>query len=322
MTTRAAIINDIHLNDRGFSSMREGYNDDMFNLMYQCHEVAKQERVDVMIQAGDLFDVKSPAKTSHATVAKVIDWAKAAPVPLYGIAGNHDLKWQRLDSLWHGQPLGTVFRSGALRYKEGWLVEDGFPIYLVHYQQNWYSSWQEQSIDEVFKDFRLQYWQEDPHALVVTHVATFPPGQEPMYEHVEAAWLADKMGNKGALCYGDIHNSHGVYDVNGVRFCNFGALSRGSLTEDNLNRPVGVTIWDSKDNSFEFVPLDYKPAEEIFLIEEVATKKENKAILEGFLSRIEGARVEVTSTQNVLDLMRNRGYTTELVDLAEELLEE
>lgn len=315
--TRALIINDVHLNDKGFSSMKPGYNDDMFGLLYQCHEVAKKIGVDCTIQAGDMFDVKAPPKTSHATVAKVIEWGKSSPVPLYGVAGNHDLKWQRLDSLWEGQPLGTVFRSGAMTYLEGW--HEYLPVYIVHFQQDWYTDKAEETIDKVFEDYRKGY---KGNSLVVTHVATFPPDDEPMYDHVKAEWLADKMGNKGALCYGDIHNSHGVYDVNGVRFCNFGALSRGSYTEDNLNREVGVTIWDSEDNSFEFIPLDYKPSSEIFLVEEMEQKKAFRRSNSNFLSSIEGAKVETTSTDKILNIMRERSYDKDTIALAEELLEE
>ena len=72
------------------------------------------------------------------------------------------------------------------------------------------------------------------------------------------------MGGAGSVFYGHVHEPHGVYEAGGVTFCNNGALSRGSLHEYNLTRQVGCTLWDSETGEFEFVPLDAKPASEVF----------------------------------------------------------
>jgi len=51
-------------------------------------ELAKEENVDVILAAGDLFEYPRPTPEVTAAVAKVLQRSK---VPIYAIPGNHDL---------------------------------------------------------------------------------------------------------------------------------------------------------------------------------------------------------------------------------------
>lgn len=315
------LIGDIHLNDKGPSSCCEGYSDDLFDLLYQILELAKKMKdLEAIIPLGDVFDLKSPRLTSHKLVQKFIKWCKDSPVRVIGVTGNHDLLHDRLASLWEGQPLGTVFQSGHLEYHEGWVP--GLPIYVIHWLQNWHAEegLQRDSIVAALDAWNKSYDGSFP-ALLVTHASMFPPGKEPMYEHIKTDWFANLMGNRGAVAFGHIHDDYGQWVSNGVRFSNYGALSRGSFTESNINRQVGVTVWDSVDGSFTFVPLDAKPAEEVFLIKDLEARKEKSLRLDDFLARVGSARVETTDKDSVLRIVRAKRLGKKIEDKVEELLE-
>ena len=311
-------VNDIHATRRPPSSCTDSYWPDLLNLLYQTADVARERDVRAVVWAGDVFHHKAPSRTDHGLVQDLIDVVRAYPCPLYVVPGNHDIQHDRLDSIDVTQPLGVLFKAGALRL-EGW-ADGNLPLYGVPWQQEW----SQERVRACLADFRERVFGQ---SLVVTHAPIYPPGREPQYdgaEYTPARWWADAVDDgpfEHGLAYGHIHEPHGVFaaDGSGLRFCNFGALSRGSLDEYNLNREVGCALW-STDGGFEFVPLKARPAGEVFRLrqhEEAATARHR---LDGFLSGVSETVLDVLSTEKVLAYVRTLDVGRAVENLAEELL--
>lgn len=324
---KIVLIGDVHLADRPPSSCTDSYLEDLFDLLDQASAVAREIKAQAIVQAGDWFHIKMPSRNSHKLVIRSIEWAASAPCPVYVVPGNHDLSNDRLESLDEGQPLGAVIRSKSVRMLRGWAEDPSLKhqLYGVPWIQDWDNK--DEDVRETEVSTALHLWQDiydgSVPALVVTHAPFYPPGKEPKYENAEVyppKNFALHMGGHGSVYYGHIHDPHGVYVVGGVRFANFGALSRGSLTESHLTREVGVTVWDSDTGEFEFVPLDYKPADEVFRLQEIGEVKTAQAELDKFLASIGETTVEITSMDAVLTHVRSLGLGKELEDVVEQLL--
>lgn len=323
---KAAILGDVHLADRPPASCTESYTDDMFDLLYQALDIACEHKCQALIQAGDWFHIKMPSRNSHNLVRRSIKFAGAASnknCDLWIVPGNHDLSQDRLSSLDEGQPLGILFWSGAATELKGWGGSTLGPVYGVPWLQDWNAedTVADQAVEEALKRWNERYDGSVP-ALIVTHAPFYPPGKELKFEHYLASKFADRMGNHGQVYYGHVHEPHGEYVVNGVRFCNNGALSRGSLTEYNVTRDVGVTIWDSDTGRFEFIKLDYKPAEEVFRIAEVTERKTAQMKLDEFLSSVGQASIAITTPDAVLTHVKSLGLGKDVEHIIEELLTE
>jgi DNA repair exonuclease SbcCD nuclease subunit len=323
---KVLLIGDVHLSDRPPSSCTETYLEDLFNLLDQASAVAKAKKVSAIVQAGDWFHVKMPSRNSHKLVIRSIEWADNAPCPVYVVPGNHDLSNDRLESLNEGQPLGAVIRSKSVKMLWGWA--EG-PLKHQLYGVPWLQDWDNpnEEIRETQVSSALTIWQDlydgSVPALVVTHAPFYPPGKEPKYENAEIyspEKFALHMGRHGCVYYGHIHEPHGVYDVGGVRFANFGALSRGSLTESNISREVGVTLWDSSTGEFQFIPLEAKPANEVFRLQEIGQVKDAQLELNKFLASIGETSVEITSMDSVMNHVRSLNLGDEVEQLVERLL--
>jgi DNA repair exonuclease SbcCD nuclease subunit len=325
------LINDVHLTNenRHPASCTSSYTDDLFDLLYQANEVAKEIGATAIVQLGDLFHIKAPSANSHALVRRTTEWAKAAPCPVFVVPGNHDLSHDRLDSLDEGQPLGVLYSAGVVTRAEGYLWakndEDPYPIlpiYGVPWQMHWDAS--EELADESVRNALRGFTPKDTPQLIVTHAPFFEPGKESPYESYSTQRFSRIVQERGTgniqVSYGHIHNSHGQYVVNGVRFCNYGALSRGSLTEDNMQRTVGVTVWDSVTGRFEFKPLHAKPAEEVFRVVEVTEKKTKQLELDEFLSSVGQSKIEITSIESVMAKVREMQLGKDIERIVEELL--
>lgn len=313
------IVNDIHATRRPPSSCTETYWPDLLDLLHQTVDVACDRDVRAVVWAGDVFHHKAPARTDHGVVQDLIEVISAHPCPLFIVPGNHDIQYDRLDTIEATQPLGVLYLAGARRL-EGRSAE--FPhLYGVPWQQ----SWSAEGVREALRGYR-----EDEYAqhggLIVTHAPIYPPGSEPGYagaEYAPAEWWSGSMDVCGSIVYGHIHEPHGVWRYGtgtGVTFCNFGALSRGSLDEYNRKRQVGCALWDSAVGGFEFVPLKAKPASEVFRLQEHAQEATRKLRLNGFRAGVEAAVLGLLSVESVVSHIRETVADREVADKAEELL--
>lgn len=319
---KAMLIGDVHLADRPPSSCTETYLDDLFDLLYQALDLAKAEGCTAIISAGDWFHIKRPSRNSHELVRRSLEWGGnvlASGMTPYIVPGNHDLMDDRLGSLDEGQPLGILFWSRVFTELDGWMK--GAPIYGVPWLQDWNAedSVADQAVGEALMDWKSKYDGSVP-ALIVTHAPFYPPGKELKFEHYLTSKFADAMENNGQVYYGHIHEPHGEYVVNGVRFCNNGALSRGSLTEYNVSRTVGVTIWDSDTGQFDFRPLNAKPADQVFRLAEVREAKTAQMKLDQFLSSVGQSTIEFTNIEDVMTHIRSMQLGPDIERIVEELL--
>lgn len=223
---------------------------------------------------------------------------------------SHD----RLDSL-PSQPLGMLFKAGAVMAECQVMMDDGHPVFGVP----WLQRHTDEAVTTALHDWR-EYGTREEHALVVTHAPLYPPGRELKYEFYDTHKWAAAMGYQGSVFYGHVHNPHGVYNVDGVQFCNNGALSRGSLDESNLKRDVVATMWSSINGEFRTFPLAYQDSSDIFRMEE-KTKREAQVKLDDFLESIGQASLDITTTSSVMDHIRGLDLGPEVERFIQDLLQ-
>lgn len=317
------LINDIHLSDRAPRNCTPDYLDDLFTLLYHASKLAMARSCDAIILAGDIFDNKVPSRTSHGTIMRVIDWVDFTPVTVYAVPGNHDLSHDRIQSLRENQPLGVLMAAGKIEWLDGWLTDEygTFPDDPLVYGVPWLPTFDQPAVDDALRAFCDRTSDHQP-ALVVAHAPLYPPGRELKYEFFPAADWATAMNHHGTVHYGHVHDPHGVYTVDNVTFSNPGALSRGSLTEHNLHRTPAVAIWDSVTGAISHHELPAKPAEQVFNLDKAAHVKTAQLNLTEFLSGVHATRLEISTTDAVLDHVRTHHDDPALLALIGRLLQD
>jgi predicted phosphodiesterase len=308
------LVGDIHVSDTPPVNCTPSYTDDIIEMLRWIAEEGQRRKVDAVIWAGDVFDKKAPSKNSHSLVLKMIDVIKyyeELGVPLWVVPGNHDLTNDRYETLHTTQPLGVLIAAG-LRELSGW--HETLPVFGVAWQQDW-----DESLFPAFKEFAD--WSLSGEALAVTHASIFPPGKEPIYEHLLAADVAAAMGNQGYLQFGHIHDDYGIWETGGVTFANVGAISRGSLTESHMTRTVKIVSWQPTAG-FEEIPVPCRPAEEVFRVVEGKEKKQHVVETENFLQALGQSRIAMTSTSAVIDHIRDMEAEEPVKKTAIDLIEE
>jgi DNA repair exonuclease SbcCD nuclease subunit len=120
-TVRAIVTSDNHLN-RYYDRMpphKLAERRRRLRLGFQLAvEAALERKVDLFIQAGDLFDTPDPRNAERVFVAGELDRLRRAGVLTFAIAGNHDTPKQRLEQ--GGSLPQSVYASlGGLRLLDG-----------------------------------------------------------------------------------------------------------------------------------------------------------------------------------------------------------
>ena len=289
------LIGDVHLSDTPPSARTDSYAQDILDKLSWIVDFANSQEVDAIVQLGDMFHIKTPSRTSHWLVQRTSDVLERSKAHVYVVPGNHDMRHDRLDSL-PSQPLGSLALSPNIDVVDRISWKHRF--FAVPYTED-------------KEDFETALGVASSKAcrLVVAHASIFPPGVHPPYPH----WNADDLETYGIpLAYGHIHEPHGSYEVNGTWFCNNGAISRGSLHEETLNRDLAVTIFDDsmEGNPFIRIPIPYRPAEEVFKLDVRQEKQDKVARLDDFLQSVQGVSLTALSVEEVV----NHVETSNLLD--------
>lgn len=316
---------DLHLADRVPVSCTQTYTQDILDMLGWVADLEAEIGADAVVQAGDVFNAKTPSRTSHALILQVIETFSRFKNLLI-VPGNHDMSSDRLESVREKQPLGVVFASGAAQFLAGW--HDTLPVYGVPWRQDWTTN--DRAADSAFTGWRLDPWRFEPdvenlertNCLAVMHAPVYPPSQaeKVLFDLVPTGGqngLAAAMGGAGFAYYGHIHEDHGQFTDEGVTFANAGALSRESRTDYNLTRQIKIMVWTDEPSErfsmgFTEMVIPHKPSGEVFT-EVDAPAQAERLDLEAFLTSVGSTSLEMSSTASVVAHLRGMAEVDEVV---------
>lgn len=311
---------DVHISDINPQERRGSYRDDILHKLKQIKAVGKKLNVDFFICAGDLFNLKAPMRNSHELTSMLIELFKSFPAPVYMTEGNHDLRNDSYDEF-DKQPLNVIYKSGAmiqLRNKEVWDKNKEFSIKLrsFPFQENPILSDLPKSSDNDF-------------SVCVLHLYSTKDGGDlfgqQLFSYPEIAELNDDI-----FVLGHYHIDQGVEKLNTYgkdqQFINVGAISRGSLSEDNINRIPKfslVTVTPDKKAKIQVVKLKVRPAEEAFYLER---KKKQKEKIERATEFVEKLKTELedkeATTDNIDDNIKDLKIGDNIIKRVKHYMEE
>lgn len=232
---------DVHLADKGPRTRTDDYAAALLDKLSQVGEIARKTGAVAVVDGGDFFHIKSPWKTSHDLLRRVMDVHREYPCPVYANVGNHDCVYGDLAYL-HQQPLGVLFTAGVferLYDSHEFLCEkDGIKVRVVGVPYHG---------DKYDWDRMRAIKKRDGEFLVVAlHLYATPGPNTTMFGSEDVVgydFLRDEM-DADLFLFGHWHKDQGVSQIAPGRFVvNTGSLSRGSLSEEHADRnPCAVQL--------------------------------------------------------------------------------
>jgi hypothetical protein len=102
------------------------------------------------------------------------------------------------------------------------------------------------------------------------------------------AQFAELCPQAAFACFGHWHMDQGIEEHEGVTFVNVGSLSRGSLSQDNLERIPAVVLMEFDGDTARYTRYDLPvgPASDVFAIEAKEAIVEKEGVMEAFMTTI------------------------------------
>ncbi len=275
---------DTHLAAHSPISWKGDYTEEVLSNLEQIGVLAKEHDANAVLDGGDYFHVKAASKNPHYLVERSIRIHRGYPCQTFGIEGNHDLAYNNLESL-AKQPLGVIYASGAFQLLRDQVFEDGdlrVRVVGVPYSPT-------RSLAELLS---IQKQKGDTFLVAIVHslACKSPPASvedfwnEPVFSYES---LVSRNG-PDVWCFGHWHKDQGVEEVGGKKFVNQGALSRGALVRENLERIPQVSLLEFEDSTInvELHKLSVAPAADVFDLEKKALQEREHHDIDQFVTRL------------------------------------
>ena len=291
-------LNDLHCADRPPLGRTESYEDNIIDKLLESWEIADRTGCDFIILTGDIFHKFRGVTNMNHLLVRLIDTFRRAGVPIYAVAGNHDMSYSGTESI-PNMPFGVLHESEAIEWlRTACIIEEGDQDTLL-IPRNW-----EPYIDTlptVFKlnKHELELAEHADNVVMVAHASIVPPGADRPFPHHKA----DKIPTEGidVLLCGHLHEDLGIHQLpSGCWFANIGSVARVERTEHNLiRRPQVLTVsMDHGEIEFERHPLETaRPASEVFFEQDVAIERELGDFAENLGTALE---LEETSLEELI----------------------
>jgi len=310
---------DTHVSDRSPASWRGDYPAEIWSNLEQVGKLARQHGANAVLDGGDYFHVKAASRNSHAMVVRTADIHRAYPCPTYCVEGNHDIAYNNLDSV-AKQPLGVLYASKVFEHlREATFEDGGLRVRVVGVP---YSPFR--TLDELRA---IQKRPGDDFLIAVVHqlAGAAPPASvedffgEPVFRYPD---LVTPDG-PDVWCFGHWHKDQGIIQIDGKQFVNQGALSRGALIRENIERTPQATLLEVTPSGIVTVslPMLVAPAEEVFDFERKDRQEKEGLEIEQFVTTLR-ANLDFDPSQSIEANLQSLDFAREIRDLALGYLEQ
>lgn len=309
---------DTHVCDKSPVSWKGDYPAEIWSNLRQIGQIARDHGVRGVLDGGDFFHVKAASRTPHSLVRETSEIHRAYPCKTFSVEGNHDIQYNNLDTI-EKQPLGVLYAAGVFEHLRETVFEDGnvrVRVVGVPYSPH-------RTLEEL-RAIRKKVG--DTHLIVVVHQLA---GKDPP-DHVEDFFgepvfrYSDLVVDDGpdVVCFGHWHRDQGIEVIEGRYFVNQGAVSRGALVRENLERNPKVAIIEATELGITVtpIPLVVAPPEDVFDLEAKAAQEVERQDLDNFISKLV-TDTSFMSNDNIRESVGNLNFAHNVRDLALSYLE-
>jgi DNA repair exonuclease SbcCD nuclease subunit len=236
---RFVTSSDEHLADNPPGYRKDDYRASIFKKLVYQGVLARKYQANALLRGGDFFHIKAANKTTHSTVSIAARIHQEYSCPTYALAGNHDIVYSDLETI-SRQPLGVMYNTSVFKnLRDEVFEDDSLKVRVVGIP---YTA----GLDPDFLRQQVCKLPDDGYVIAFVHaLASMAPSEkiqsffnEPIFDYRDLVF----EGCPDAYVFGHYHKDQGIVDHLGVKFVNLGAVSRGALTFENLERKPKVSL--------------------------------------------------------------------------------
>jgi predicted phosphodiesterase len=275
---------DEHLSDQTPAFRKDDYRASILSKLRWQGEIAQKFRADAVLRGGDFFHVKKADRTSMATIINVMAIHRAYPCPTYAVAGNHDMVYGDPTTLIR-QPLGVLFESKTFTHLTEEIFESGtMSVRVVGIEYD-----PDMNTEKLIKAVTSK---GHTYTVAVVHaLAEMSPSQRTQsFFNEEIMDYRDLVfpGCPDVYVFGHYHKDQSVQEHMGIKFVNLGAIARGALTVENLDRKPKIALmkFNSSGVSVEEEVVPHEEANVIFDLDRKQVIETSQQSMTVFLDKL------------------------------------
>lgn len=317
---KVLVLGDIHLDSQTPSSRLDDYSVTIIDKLHKVFNICIENNIKIVIQLGDFFNRTSVSQSFLNIVLKTLRKFKENGIDIYGILGNHDLIYDRLDTL-DRTAIQTVLLAGLITPLRNLTIDlEPYKVSFVGFH------YPEQIISK--KEYEIQFGTHlGEKSFCVAH--QFFNDSRSMNDNITPEF-AKELGYDGYLLGHDHIDYQPVRSKDGgYLLIRPGALSRGTSDIYNLSRGVFVTMLQfTSDGKFgcKTIEVPIAPADEVFKTRAFDKDKSGvealailKSKVETLLSKLEE---EQASTSDIFSIIDSMELEPEVIKLVTKYLNE
>ncbi len=282
---RLVTSSDEHLADLAPGFRKDDYRASILRKLEWQGDLCRKLQSHALLRGGDFFHLKAANRTTYATSVAATEIHRNYSCPTYAIAGNHDMSYNDPASI-PRQPLGLMLESGVFRPMNDAVFEDGTTkvrVVGVEYTTD---------LDVGGLHELVKKRDDDGYVVAFVHAlaAMAPDEKIQSFFHERIFDYRDLVfeGCPDVYVFGHYHKDQGIVDHLGTKFVNLGAISRGALTFENLERQPKVSIIraNSRGISVEEHIVPHEDAAQVFDLERKKKLDKERRSLDDFITQL------------------------------------
>jgi len=281
---RLITSSDEHLADLAPGFRKDDYRAAILGKMEWQGNMARRFEANAFLRGGDFFHVKAANKTTMRTMAMAARIHRKYPCPVFAMPGNHDMSNNDPDTV-QQQPLGVMLESGVFNLLRDQTFESGsMKVRVVGVE---YTT--DLDVDGLHDLVRKK---DETYTVAFVHALAAMAPEEKIQEffHERIFDYRDLVfdGCPDAYVFGHYHKDQGIVDHLGVKFVNLGAVSRGALTFENLERKPKISLikCNSQGISIEEHVVPHMDAAQVFDLDLKKRLDKERRSLNEFISQL------------------------------------
>ncbi|MBM7556026.1 metallophosphoesterase [Halanaerobacter jeridensis] len=304
------VVNDTHIRGTTPSRRVDNFKETLLDKLKEVQQIAEKEEADMVLHSGDLFDRPD---TAPSIVSEFVKLLRDFSMPIYIVAGNHDLYGHNPETLPRTM-LGLLVASGIVNL----IGENG----IIREKDNIKLQLTGRSFDYTLDNknttaYEVEKREDVDYALHLVHGMLL---DKPVFE--DGYTLIEDIETEADITItGHYHLGYGIKEFNNSYFLNPGSIVRISADLKEIARMPQVALIDLKDEiNIELMTLDSaQQGEEVLDRSELEKQKFREKKLADFNQQISAAgEFKHFKIDDILDEVANNQNISQ--DVKEEAL--
>lgn len=243
--SKILFVGDVHLKGSTPISRKDNYSETILRKLEWVKGYADSIECKNIIFLGDIFDTVNTSLQYFSLCLSTFKQIVDSGINLYTIVGNHDIRYDSIDTL-PVTPLGILVKSEAIKLLDELVIDDTY-IKGVHYTDFPSRNLSDTSLFSIMVAHRF-------------YEAAF--NEEPISRHNVIDWCFD------AYILGHDHRPYVTVEIEEnnkhIRVLRPGSLARNSSDQYNRLRKPRVLVFDTTSKYFYYEEVPAESGLEIF----------------------------------------------------------